>query len=149
MKITLITLFTLVTISVVFAPPNLNDPGPNEELLAAIEYKRATETEELKKATMERLWRATCYVETRNNPKSINRQEMAFGIVQVRKIRLYDYFNETGKRYKLRDMLDTSKAKEVYMYYAEKNLDPETISRKWNGSGPMTTKYWNKVKKHI
>ena len=138
----LLTIAILLTTMSVFAPPNLNDIGINE---AFLDLKREYDAAYL----IELTWKAVCVIESRNNPKAINKSEQAYGIVQVRQIRLDDYFQRTGIRYTLTEMLDTVKAKEVFMYYANILMDPETISRRWNGSGEMTTTYWNLVKKHL
>jgi len=102
------------------------------------------------------IFEATAYVESRNNPNAVNRIEQAYGIVQIRQIRLDDYFQRTGTRYYLTQMQDPIKAKEVFMYYA-KQYPPEKleqICREWNG-GPKgmkyvgTKKYYEKVNNQI
>jgi len=137
----LLTIAILLTTMSVFAPPNLNDLAVNDKLIMSTRYID-------KYNSNEALFRAVCYVETRNNPEKINHKEQAYGIAQVRQIRLDDYFNNTGIRYSLTEMLDTIKAKEVFMFYADR-YDQETAARRWNGYGPMTTTYWNLVKKHL
>jgi hypothetical protein len=99
----------------------------------------------------ENLWRAICIVESNNNPLAYNAREKAVGIAQIRAIRLKHYNRLTGKHYKLRDMYDPIKAKEVFMYFAcqYQERDYETIARRWNGSGKKTTAYWNKIKGHL
>ena len=99
----------------------------------------------------EKLFEACAKVESANNPIAINIKEQAYGIVQVRQIRLDDFNQRTGKHYKLKDMLDIKKSKEVFMHYAKlyERTELETIARRWNGSGPKTLVYWKKVKQHI
>lgn len=99
----------------------------------------------------EKLFTACARVESENNPNAINKKEQAYGIVQIRQIRLDDFNQRTGKHYKLKDMLDTKRSKEVFMYYAKSYgiNHIETIARRWNGSGKETLVYWNKVKQHI
>jgi hypothetical protein len=108
--------------------------------------------EQLKMAHIDSLFNAVAMVESSGNPKAINKKEMAYGLVQVRQIRINDYYQHTGVRYTLKDMLDSSRAKEVFIYYANANykLGDQYIIRSWNG-GPhamhkkKTIKYYNKV----
>ena len=74
---------------------------------------------------------------------------MAYGIAQIRDIRIRDYNERTGKGYTLEDCLDSAISREVFMYYAEKIGDYEKAAKKWNGSGYMTEIYWEKVKKEL
>ena len=100
---------------------------------------------------LERLWWATCMVESSNDPKAYNRIEQATGIVQIRPIRLRDYNRRTGKGYKLKDCYDPKISKEIFLYYARKYhySDYETITRSWNGRGRQTLKYWELIKKQL
>jgi len=95
----------------------------------------------------EAIWTAICEVES-NTTSVINTKEQAYGIAQIRQIRLDDYYNRTGIRYSLVDMLDSIKSREVFYYYANKNKDTEQIVRRWNGdpNSKQTLKYFNKVK---
>lgn len=94
----------------------------------------------------EALIQAIFYVETGCDSLAYNPAENAVGGLQIRQIRLDDYNMRTGKNYTLEQMYDFSLAKEVFIYYAEMYQDHETIAKRWNGSGPMTIEYWNKVK---
>ena len=49
----------------------------------------------------EMIWRAVCWVESENNPLAFNKKELAYGIAQIRYIRLYDYNKKTGKLYRV------------------------------------------------
>lgn len=82
---------------------------------------------------------------------AINHTEQAYGYFQVRQIRLDDYNAENGTDYTLEDMLDYYKAEKVFMYYAVRigYKNPGKIARDWNGSGPKTWKYWDKVRSHL
>lgn len=104
---------------------------------------------------LEKLFKAVSAIESNFNPYALNEYENAVGIVQIRPIRLKDFNIRTGKNYLLEDMYDISKAKEVFMYYANKYKgNIEKIARNWNG-GPTgykkesTLKYWNKVKSKL
>lgn len=99
----------------------------------------------------ENIWRAVCLVESGNDPKAYNPKENAVGISQIRQIRINDYNKRTGKSYKLKDMYDPDKSKEVFLYYAVKigEDNPEKIIKSWNGSGKQTYQYLAKVKKHL
>lgn len=95
----------------------------------------------------EDLWKAVCMVESTNNPLAINQEEQAYGIAQIRQCRI-DHFNQlTGKKYTLQDCFNPVIAKEVFLRFAKPNL--ERTAKRWNGSGPMTEIYWNKVKKYL
>ncbi len=98
------------------------------------------------------IWRATCKVESNNNPLAIGDKCLkthSYGIVQIRQSRLDDFYKETGIRYSLTDMFDTLKSKQVFMYYAKGNN--EVVARCWNGgedgmNKESTLEYWNKIK---
>ena len=103
----------------------------------------------------EAIWRATCKVESNNNPLAIgdkHLREKSYGIAQIRQSRLDDYYRQTGIRYTTKDMLDTVKAKQVFMYYV--SPDPEVTARTWNG-GPdgmkkkSTLKYWKLIQANL
>ena len=99
----------------------------------------------------ESLWRATCIVESNNDPFAVNVKEKAFGIVQIRPILLKDYYQRTGIRYESEDCFSVEISKEIFMYYASKfhSWELERISKKWNGRGKSNIEYWQKVKKHL
>lgn len=80
-----------------------------------------------------------------------NTEEEAAGYFQIRPIRIEDYNKRTGSNYTIDDMFDYQIAEKVFLYYAEK-IGPdnfEKIAKSWNGSGPMTITYWNKVKTYL
>jgi hypothetical protein len=80
-----------------------------------------------------------------------NPVEQACGYFQIRPIRLEDYNKRTGSHYSLKDMYDYEKAEKVFMHYAAEigYRNPCKIARNWNGSGPKTWVYWNKVRKFL
>ena len=97
----------------------------------------------------EKLWDAVKALESSNNPFAINYLEGAFGISQIRQIKLDWYFNQTGKRYILVDCFDVEVSREIFMYHCCQYPDLESSAKAWNGSGPLTIIYWGKIKKHI
>lgn len=105
----------------------------------------------------ELIWNATCMLESNKNPLAYNKKEKAVGLSQIRQVRLNDYNRQTGKNYKLSDMFDPAKNKEVFMFYAAKHnyTEIEIISRCWNGGEEngmklkQTYKYYLKVKKFL
>ena len=99
----------------------------------------------------EPLWEATSWVESSNNDRALNRKEMAFGRVQIRKVRLDDYYKRTGKRYKLTDCYNPEISKEIWIYYATQfsPYDYEHISKSWNGRGKSNRIYWSKIEKRL
>jgi len=103
----------------------------------------------------EALWNAHCQVESNFDANAIGDltyKEYSYGIVQIRRSRLLDYYLQTGIWYDVEDMFDVIASKEVWMYYAckHKPWELERISREWNG-GPRgmrkksTIKYYHKI----
>ncbi len=97
------------------------------------------------------LLEATAFIESSGDPNALNRKEMAFGLYQIRAIRLRDYNQRTGKSYSLQDCYNIEISKEIYLYYASKfhPSDLEHIARSWNGTGQKTVEYWHKIEKHL
>jgi len=101
----------------------------------------------------EKIWNATCEVESGFDAMAIgdkHLEEHSYGIVQIRKARLSDYYNKTGVMYSERDMFDPAKAKRVFLWYCS-GTDMEVIARTWNGgekgmSKKSTVKYWKLIK---
>jgi hypothetical protein len=121
--------------------------APNDKCLYIMETKPVR--------PYEALWNATCKVESDFNPYAIGDKHLknsSYGIVQIRKTRLDDYYLQTGIKYSVKDMFDPIKSKKVFMHYA--SLDLEKTAREWNG-GPKgmhkksTIKYWKKIKKEM
>jgi hypothetical protein len=83
--------------------------------------------------------------ESNNNDSIVNPKEQAYGRLQIRQCRIDHYNRLTGKNYTLKDMFDFSKAREVFLYFAEGKTF-ESAAKSWNGSGPMTISYWECIK---
>ena len=107
----------------------------------------------------ENLYKAICEVESSGNPLAIgdrHLKEWSYGICQVRRSRLTNYYRRTGIRYSTSDMFDPTKAKEVFMYYCM-DYNPSQfmeISRSWNGGydwerKKSTIQYWKRVKIYL
>ncbi len=94
------------------------------------------------------LIRAVGKVETNNDTLAFNKEEQATGYFQIRPIRLKEYNRLTGSSYSLNDMFNYKISEEIFLYFADQigPYDFEQIARKWNGSGKMTTTYWNRIK---
>lgn len=94
---------------------------------------------------------AIFWVEAQYDTLAYNPVEQATGGLQIRPIRLEDYNKRTGKDYQMKDMFNFEISKEVFLYYARQIGfdDWETIARKWNGSGPKTIEYWEKVQTRL
>jgi len=90
-------------------------------------------------------------VETMNNTLAYNPLEEATGIFQIRPIRLKEYNNRTGNNYKMKDLYDYEISERIFLYFADQvgPYDLERIARRWNGSGHMTTFYWNRIKEYL
>jgi hypothetical protein len=96
------------------------------------------------------LIRAVVAVESGGNNLAYNEKEQACGAFQIRPVRLSHYNHETGNNYKLSDMYNYDISKEIFIYFANKqDKDFEMIARSWNGRGPKTIEYWNKVKSRL
>ena len=95
------------------------------------------------------LWEALKMVESSNNPAVINETEQAYGVSQIRQIRLDDYYRRTGIRYTLEDCLDEKVSLEIFRYYYGRYDNWEIAVKRWNGSGRMTAVYLDKVKKEL
>ena len=91
------------------------------------------------------------FVETMNNNMAYNPLEQAAGIFQIRPIRLQDYNKRTGSKYKMKDLFDYDISERIFLYYADQTgpYNLEKIARKWNGSGHMTTYYWNRIREYL
>ena len=90
-------------------------------------------------------------VETRCDTLAYNQIEQAVGYFQIRPIRLEDYNMRTGSKYTMKDMFNYEISEKIFLYYAAQigPYDFEKIARRWNGSGPRTIHYWNRIKKHL
>lgn len=91
------------------------------------------------------------FVETMNDTMAYNPFEQAAGIFQIRPIRLREYNNQTGMEYRMEDLFKYEISEKIFLYFADQigpyNL--EQIARRWNGSGNMTTYYWNRIKQYL
>jgi hypothetical protein len=90
-------------------------------------------------------------VETKFDTLAYNPVEKAVGYFQIRPIRVQDYNERTGSRYRLRDMYDYETSEKVFLYYATE-IGPynfERIAKNWNGSGKKTIQYWRNVRKYL
>lgn len=99
----------------------------------------------------ERLFLAVFRVECNGDLRAYNQIEEATGPLQIRPIRLLDYNLRTGNKYLLEDCYDFNTSKKIFMYYALKTGYPnyELIAKNWNGSGKMTSDYWEKIKPNL
>ena len=99
----------------------------------------------------DRLVKAVVQVESTGDTHAYNLSEEAAGAFQIRPIRLLDYYQRTGKNYKIEDCYNFEISKEIFLYYARQTgyQDYETIARNWNGSGKTTQGYWEKVKSNL
>lgn len=84
-------------------------------------------------------------VEGKCDTLAYNPLEEATGYFQIRPIRLNDYNKRAGKDYTLDQMYNYEIAKEIFLYYTN-GRSYELVAKSWNGSGPMTLKYWKLVK---
>lgn len=99
----------------------------------------------------EKLMFAVGFVETMNDTLAFNPREEATGIFQIRPIRLEDYNRRTGNNYKMKDLFNYKISMKIFIYYADQigPYDLEQIAKRWNGSGHMTTYYWDRIRQFI
>jgi hypothetical protein len=97
----------------------------------------------------DRLIKAVVQVESKGDTLACNLIEEAFGAFQIRPIRLQDYNERTGNKYMMTDCFNFKISKEIFLFYARRFPDDESIARKWNGSGENTAIYWEKVKSYL
>lgn len=138
----------MTTVIILFAALFLNAKAPDTKTVYLIEPERIN--------PYEAIWNATCTIETHHNPDAIddlNFKEGSYGIAQIRRSRLLDYYQQTGIWYDVTDMFSIEKSKEVFMFYASQidYRDTERIIREWNGGckgmqKKATIKYYLKVK---
>lgn len=95
------------------------------------------------------LWNAVKMVESYNRNDAVNYDEAAYGIAQIRQCKLDEYYRYTGIRYSLHDCLREDVSYEIFNWHCNKWRDIETAAKRWNGSGPLTTIYWNKIKRYL
>lgn len=95
------------------------------------------------------LWEALKMVESSNNPFAINHAEQAYGVSQIRQVRLDDYYKRTGKRYTLEECLNEEVSLEIFRFYFERYESWELAVRRWNGSGSRTYVYLDRVKNEL
>lgn len=133
---TILTIIFLLASLVAYAP-NKMMPMPEPS------------AEETRKTDLEGLIRAVVIVESKNDTLAYNPKENAVGAFQIRQCRVDHYNQLKGTHYVLEDFYDYELSKEMFLFFAQRFEDLETIARRWNGSGQQTEVYWNKVKANI
>jgi hypothetical protein len=94
------------------------------------------------------LERAIGMVETVGDTLAYNPLEEAYGIFQIRPVRLIDFNHRTQSNYTRKDLFDYVVSEKIFLFYADQ-MGPyniEKIARRWNGSGEQTDYYWDRVK---
>lgn len=87
-------------------------------------------------------------VETVGDTLAYNPLEEAYGIFQIRPIRLNDYNLRTRSSHSRKDLFNYQISEKIFLFYAER-IGPykiEKIARSWNGSGHKTDVYWDRVR---
>lgn len=104
-----------------------------------------------------RLIDALYQLEAGRNPFAFNVKEEAYGPLQIRPNRLAHYNKLTGDNYVMEDCFNFEISKKIFLYFTTHDGNGRSIPHKsweqaaknWNGSGPMTIAYWEKVKNLI
>jgi hypothetical protein len=133
----------IILVTFLLLPLAFRLSAPNSESVIVL-YSRPVEP-------FNKLIRAIGIVETKEDTLAYNPVEKAAGYFQIRPIRLEDYNNRTGSNYKMKDLFNYEISEKIFLYYAVKAgpYNFEKIARNWNGSGPRTYYYWNKIKKYL
>lgn len=105
----------------------------------------------------EPLMDAIYHWESHKNTLAHNPIEEAYGGFQIRPNRLKHYNDLNGTNYTLQDCFDLEISRKIFLYFTNhsnsgKLIKPkswEQAAKNWNGGGPMTIEYWEKVKKLI
>jgi hypothetical protein len=95
------------------------------------------------------VWFAVKMVESYGIESIINHKEGAYGCGQIRQVKLNEYNKATGEHITLQDCLSEKVSKKIFLWHCSRYSDLELAVKRWNGSGPATVKYWNKVKKYL
>lgn len=99
------------------------------------------------------IWNATCKVESDNYAGAYNENDPnggSYGIVQIGQLKLNEYNEANGTDYQLKDCFSIAISRKIFMWhYTHYGTDIETACKAWNGSGPMTEKYWRKIQEHL
>lgn len=96
------------------------------------------------------VWKAVCQVESGNNPMAYNASENAFGIAQIRDIRLKDYNYRFNKKVPQIALFDVETSRTIFMSYVSQYSpdDIKGIAICWNGIS-KENKYYKKLKKQL
>ena len=133
-------------IMIILMALTLQSFAPNGPILSEPPLPEPEITVEL---CLEPLIKAITFLESTHGLYTFNEAEGAVGWFQIRQIRVDDYNKRTKSTYKLIDFFDYDLSKEMFLYYAQMYDDWETIAKRWNGSGPMTEIYWDKVTAYL
>lgn len=94
------------------------------------------------------LIKAIVMVESKGDIFAFNFLEQAAGPMQIRPCRINHYNKLVGSNYTTADCFDMELSRKVFLLFAQgKNYSQ--AAKDWNGSGPMTLEYWQKVKQAL
>jgi len=94
------------------------------------------------------LIKAVAWVESKNGLYVYNPVENAVGWLQIRQIRIDHYNKLRGTNYSLEDCYNYELSKDIFVFFAQ-GKSYKRASMDWNGSGPKTIEYWNKVRARL
>lgn len=112
-------------------------------------------TSNSRESALRHTWEAMCYVESRNNPRAVNKTENAVGIGQIRPIMVAECNRlQKARTFTLAQRFDPLLSYEMFRVHSLHywpHGGPEQWSRGWNGgpTGPRkaaTLGYWAKIK---
>lgn len=98
----------------------------------------------------EAIWDAVCQIESGFNPLAYNPTEHAYGISQIRDIRLDDYCTRSGKKVPLIALFDVKTSKTIFMWYISQidYRDIKAMAICWNGIS-KENRYYAKLKARL
>jgi hypothetical protein len=116
--------------------------------LFAPEASRLTVVEHQPLNPYTEVYRAVKLVES-GDREVINYNEGAYGRAQIRQCKLDEYNEATGSSFVLWDCMSDIVTERIFMWHMMQYNDIEIGIRRWNGSGPMTEIYLDKVKRYL
>jgi hypothetical protein len=96
------------------------------------------------------IWQAVCKIESNNNCFAYNSHERAYGIAQIKDVRLNDYNIRFKKKVPVIALYDVETSKSIFMAYMS-GYNPNDIKGMaicWNGIS-KENKYYKKLSKQL
>lgn len=94
----------------------------------------------------EAFWKIIVTIESKGDALAFNPVEQAYGVAQIRAVRLNDYVKKTGNKLTLKDCYDYKTSKAIFMFYMSQFRPDDIFGMcvSWNGKS-VKNKYYKKV----